>query len=142
MAHASTKAQQASVTPIASLAPFVQQRAVLLTTYRRDGTPVGTAVHIAVEGDHAYVRTWETSGKIKRIRRNPEVEIAPATMSGKPTGPAIRARARLLNGPETAHVDRLIERKHPIVQKMLVNTIPRRLFGRAPAYIELRPSET
>lgn len=135
-----TPDQQMPTTPIASLAPFVDLKAALLTTYRRDGTPVDTAVNIVVEGDHAYVRTWQTSGKIKRIRRNPEVAMAPGTMSGKATGPAIRARARLLDGAEAAHADQLIVRKHPILQGVIVNVIPRRLLGRAPAYIELRPT--
>ncbi|MHB8645128.1 MAG: PNPOx family protein [Thermomicrobiales bacterium] len=36
-----------------SLDPFIRQRTALLTTYRRDGTPVGTPVHIAVAGDEA-----------------------------------------------------------------------------------------
>jgi hypothetical protein len=44
-----------------TLEPFVKQWAVLLTTYKRDGTPVGTAVNIAVEGDLAYFRTWDTA---------------------------------------------------------------------------------
>ena len=38
--------------PIPTLEPFVRQRTVLLTTYRRDGTPVGTPVelvHLPVE---------------------------------------------------------------------------------------------
>jgi PPOX class probable F420-dependent enzyme len=125
---------------IASLAPFVRRKAALLTTYRRDGTPVGTAVNIAVEGDHAFVRSWETSGKIKRIRNNPEVEIAPSTMSGKPTGAAIRARARLLSGAESAHAGKLIERKHPILQGVLVPLF-HRLRGLTTTHVELRPIE-
>ena len=36
-----------------TLEPFVGLWAVLLTTYKRDGTPVGTAVNIVVEGDFA-----------------------------------------------------------------------------------------
>lgn len=45
-----------------TLAPFVCQWAVLLVTYMRDGTPVGTPpVSIAVEGDRAFVRTWDTA---------------------------------------------------------------------------------
>ena len=32
---------------------FTDERQILLTTYRRDGTPVGTPVHVAVEGDVA-----------------------------------------------------------------------------------------
>jgi uncharacterized protein len=51
---------------------FTKQKTVLLTTYRRDGTPVGTPVNIAVEGDHAFVRTWDTAWKFKRIRNTPE----------------------------------------------------------------------
>ncbi|MBA3637096.1 MAG: pyridoxamine 5'-phosphate oxidase family protein, partial [Rubrobacteraceae bacterium] len=60
------------------LEPLVKQWAVLLTTYRRDGTPVGTAVNIVVEGDLAYFRTWATAWKLRRIRNNPEVEFAPS----------------------------------------------------------------
>lgn len=140
MTHATTMQQRTETTPIASLAPFVRQKAVLLTTYRRDGTPVGTAVNIVVEGDHAFVRSWETAGKIKRIRNNPEVEIAPSTMSGKPTGPAIRARARMLSGTESEHAGKLIARKHPILQGVLV-PLGHRLRGQTTVHVEVRPVE-
>lgn len=140
MADATTMGQRARSNPIASLAPFGREKAALLTTYRRDGTPVATAVNIAVEGDHAFVRSWDTAGKIKRIRNNPEVELAPSTMSGKPTGPAIRARARLLSGDESAHAGRLIARKHPILQGVLVPLF-HRLRGLTTAHVELRPIE-
>jgi hypothetical protein len=40
-----------------ALEPLVRQGTILLTTYRRDGTPVGTPVHVAVEGNRAFVRT-------------------------------------------------------------------------------------
>jgi uncharacterized protein len=73
------------------LEPLVKQWAVLLTTYRRDGAPVGTPVNVVVEGDHAYFRTWDTAWKLRRIRNNPEVHFAPSTPLGKPTGPHIRA---------------------------------------------------
>ncbi len=86
-----------------ALAPFVRQWAVLLVTRRRDGTPVGTPVSIAVEGKRAFVRTWDTAWKLKRVRNNPEVEIVPSTTRGKPTGPPLRARVRVLDGGESAH---------------------------------------
>jgi PPOX class probable F420-dependent enzyme len=76
--------------PAALLQPFVRQNTVLLTTFRWDGRPVGTPVHIAVEGDHAYVRTWNTAGKMKWIRVNPLVEIASSTIKGTLTGAASR----------------------------------------------------
>ena len=56
-----------------ALEPFVRQKTVLLTLYRRDGTPVGAPVNIAVEGARAFVRTWDTAWKFKRIRNNPDV---------------------------------------------------------------------
>ena len=111
--------------PAATLDQFVGQRTVLLTTFRRDGTPVGTPVHIAVDGDRAYVRTWDTAGKLKRIRNNPAVEIAPSTARGTPTGPAIRARARILDGEESARAGRLIARKYPILQGVAVPLVHR-----------------
>ena len=60
-----------------TLEPLVGQWAVLLTTYKRDGTPVGTAVNIAVEGDLAYFRTWDTAWKLRRIRNNPPKSSSP-----------------------------------------------------------------
>ena len=102
------------------LQPFVEQRTVLLTSFRRDGTPVGTPVTIAVEGDHAFIRSFDAAWKVKRMARNPEVEVAPSTFRGEPQGPAIRAKARLLDGGEAEHASELIEAKHPILPGLLV----------------------
>jgi uncharacterized protein len=122
------------------LAPFVRQNTALLTTYRRDGTPVATPVHIAVDGDRAFVRTYDTAGKYKRIRNNPMVTIAPSTVRGSPTGPAIQARARVLSGTEWAVAGKVIARKYPILHGLL---IPRfhRLRRNATVHFELRPIE-
>jgi uncharacterized protein len=120
------------------LEPFVGQWAILLTTYKRDGTPIGTPVNIAVDGNRAFVRTFDTAWKLKRIHNNPEVEIAPSTWRGRPTGPAIRARARLLEGEESAYAGRLLVRKHPILHRILVPLV-HRLRGNETVHIELRP---
>jgi PPOX class probable F420-dependent enzyme len=125
-------------TPSSALAPFVRQRAVLLTTYRKDGRPVGTAVSIAVEGDRAFVRTFDSAGKLKRIRHNPEVEIAPSTMRGRPTGPAIRVHARILDGEEAIAASRLLARKYPIMHGVAVPLFHRIRRNRT-MHIELRP---
>ena len=119
------------------LQPFVRQWAVLLRTYKRDGTPVGTAVNIVVEGDHAYFRTWDTAWKFRRIRNNPEVEFAPCTPHGRPTGPATHARARILEGGESAHARRLLARKYPVSHGIMV-PLAHRLLGYRTVHIELR----
>jgi PPOX class probable F420-dependent enzyme len=117
---------------------FVHQRTVLLTTYRRDGTPVGTPVNIVVDGDRAFVRTFDTAWKLKRIRNNPTVEIAPSTARGKPTGPAIGARARVLGGTEADHASRALNKKYPILHGVLV-PLAHRLQGYKTVHIELTP---
>jgi uncharacterized protein len=120
----------------ASFAPFARQQTVLLTTFRRDGTPVETPVNIAVDGDRAFIRSWDSAGKVKRIRNNPEVTIAPCTARGRPTGPPMSARARILSGQESAHAGRLLARKHPILQGVLVPLV-HRLRGNTTTHIEL-----
>ena len=108
------------------LARFADERQVLLTTFRRDRTPVPTPVHITVEGDHAYVRTFAPSGKLKRIHNNPEVLIAPSTWRGRPTGDAIDVTARVLDGEEAAHAARLLATKYPVLHGRLIPWYHRR----------------
>ena len=79
---------------------------MLLTTYRKNGTPVGTPVNIAVVGPVAYIRTWDATGKVKRIRNNPQVEIAPCTGRGKVTGESLRMTARIIEGEEAERAAR------------------------------------
>lgn len=131
--------QPAETTPAAALERFSGARQVLLTTYRRDGTPVGTPVHIAVAGPVAYVRTFDPSGKLKRLRRNPRVEIAPCTLRGRVTGPALAATARILAGAESAHAARLIEAKYPFLHGRLIPWYHRRK-GFVTTQIELTPA--
>jgi PPOX class probable F420-dependent enzyme len=124
--------------PSSPFVPYVRQKTVLLTTYRRDGTSVGTPVNIAVDGDRAFFRTYASAGKSKRLRHQPEVELAPSTVRGQPTGPAIRARTRLLSGEEAMLASREIEHKHPLLQRVLV-PLAHRLRGYTTVHYELTP---
>ena len=103
-----------------SFEPFTKRRTALLTTYKRDGAPVATPVTIAVEGDHAYVRTWDTAWKARRMRNDPHVLVAPATMGGRRRGAPVPARSRLLSGEEAAHAARAIARRQRVLQGILV----------------------
>lgn len=111
-----TKAQR----PDASFDHFRRRRTAALTSFKRDGNGVVTPVTIAVEGDHAYVRTYDRAWKSRRMRNHPEIEIAPSTVTGKPRGETLRARARLLEGKEAEHAARLIARRQRILQGLLV----------------------
>jgi PPOX class probable F420-dependent enzyme len=125
-----------------ALEPFVRQKTALLVTYRRDGTPVGTPLSVAVDGDHAFIRSYERAWKTRRIRNNPQVELAPSTMRGKPTGPAIRARVRRLEGAEAREASRALRRKHPMLHGALVpfmHRVGRSKTGRT-VHFELVPA--
>jgi PPOX class probable F420-dependent enzyme len=124
---------------MSTLDSLTDQKTVLLTTYKRDGTPVGTPVNLAVEGDVAYFRTWDTAWKARRLRNNPDATVAPSTPTGKPTGPAISGRTRLLEGEEARHAARLIAGKHPLLQRVLV-PLAHRLTRKRTVHYELTPT--
>jgi uncharacterized protein len=110
-------------------APISATKYTLLTTFRRNGTPVATPVHTAAEPgqpDVAYFRTWDTTGKAKRLRHTPAVLVAPSTLRGRALGPAIRAEAHLLDGEASRHAARLLARKHPVLHGRLIPWYHRR----------------
>lgn len=85
---------------------------VLLTTYRKDGTPVGTPVWAVARDDKLYVWTDRDSWKVKRIRRNPAVTVRPCGIRGAPRGDVREGTARLLDETETGRVQGMIMRKY------------------------------
>ena len=69
---------------------------VLLTTFRRDGTPVPTAVWVVRDGERMIVTTSASAGKAKRIRNDGRVTLASCDVAGNATGETVEARARML----------------------------------------------
>jgi PPOX class probable F420-dependent enzyme len=125
------------------LEPFVRQKTALLVTYRRDGTPVGTPLSVAVDGDHAFFRSYERAWKTRRLRNRSDVELMPSTARGKPTGAAIHGRARRLEGAEARQAAHALARKHPLLHGVLVpfmHRVGRARSGRT-VHFELVPLE-
>ncbi|WP_278265654.1 PPOX class F420-dependent oxidoreductase [Nocardia sp. AG03] len=86
---------------------------VLLTTFRKDGTPVATPVWAVEHADKLYVWTVTDSWKVKRIRRNGEVTVqACNARGGAPHGAVVSGTARLLDGGETDQVRSWLRRKY------------------------------
>ena len=105
---------------MSQLSSLRDTKTVLLTTYKRDGTPVDTAVSIAFDGDRAFFRSYDKAWKTKRLARNPNVQVAPATLRGAPTGAAVDARATLLDGEDVRIAARALARRHRFLQALLV----------------------
>jgi PPOX class probable F420-dependent enzyme len=104
----------------APLDPLGRSWAVLLRTRKRAGDWVSTPVNLAVTDGRAYFGTPADSWKVRRLRNFADVEVAPSTLRGRPTGAALRARARLLSGDEARAAERLLVRRHPIVHRFVV----------------------
>ena len=83
-----------------------------LTTFRKSGEAVPTPVWFAQVGDHLYVTTDSESGKVKRIRNNAQVEVAPCDMQGKVLGDSAEAMARVMAGEEEAVAQEALKRKY------------------------------
>ncbi len=106
------------------------QKYISLTTVRKSGVKVATPVWFGEDGDKLYVMTRGTMGKVKRIRNNPRVEVAPCTMGGRETGDKFFAHARILPPEENAHARHTINLKYWMARLPLI-------WARTDTYIEL-----
>ena len=55
---------------------------ISLTTFRKSGVGVPTTVWVGRDGDALLVTTPRGSGKVKRLRRDPRVELSPSSRLG------------------------------------------------------------
>lgn len=116
------------------LAAVKDAATIRLVTYKRDGTGVATPVSVAFDGDRAFFRSYDKAWKTKRLRRNPQVEYAPSTLGGKPTGPSAPGRAVLLEGEQARIAARALARRHRLLQGVLVPLAHRLLRYRTMHY--------
>ncbi|NDJ62167.1 MAG: PPOX class F420-dependent oxidoreductase [Chloroflexi bacterium] len=117
-----------------------RNRYMNLTTFRKNGAAVPTTVWFAADaeqGDKLYVMTAAHAGKVKRIRRNAQVEVAPATMRGHALDAAQEAMARILPDGEARHADRALNRKYTW-QKWIFDAVAR-MRGYERVYLEITP---
>jgi len=59
------------------------EKFVSLTTFKKDGAAVATPMWIGCDGDHLLVWTPTDSWKVKRVKNNPRVVLAPCARGGK-----------------------------------------------------------
>ena len=66
---------------------------LLVTSYRKDGTPVATPVWVVRDGDTLGVQSQADSWKVKRIRARGDILVGPCDLRGNPTGEQVPAIA-------------------------------------------------
>jgi uncharacterized protein len=86
-----------------------------LETFRKNGAGVRTPVWFAADPaltSKLYIYTIDGTGKVKRIRNNRRVRIAPCDMRGAVQGDWVDAQAEIVSGPEAAQGTRLLNKKY------------------------------
>jgi len=72
---------------------------VSLATFRRSGAEVRTPIWFAMIDQRLWMMTAGDSGKVKRLRNDPRVRVAPSDARGVMRGPWREATARIADDP-------------------------------------------
>ncbi|MFJ7178460.1 PPOX class F420-dependent oxidoreductase [Streptomyces massasporeus] len=91
---------------------------LLVTSYRKNGTPVATPVWVVRDGDELGVWTAAGSWKVKRIRNRADVLVGPCDLRGNPTGDQVPATAEICDAATTARYRQLIGRKYGLTGRL------------------------
>jgi uncharacterized protein len=119
------------------LAEFAGEKYLNLATYRKNGTAVYTPVWFAQEGDQLYIYSLADAGKVKRIRNNPRVKIAPCDVRGKVKGKWVEAEARIVDAGEAEHGHKMLNKKYGLLKS--IGDFFSKLRKRERVVIALRP---
>ncbi len=90
----------------ASLAALDREAYLSLETFRRNGTGVKTPVWFAARNGRLYIFTEASSWKVKRLRNDSRIRVAPCSVRGRVQGDWIEGTGRRIDEPalvETAY---------------------------------------
>ncbi|MGB2592040.1 MAG: PPOX class F420-dependent oxidoreductase [Candidatus Acidiferrum sp.] len=108
-------------------AAFRDQKYLSLESFKKSGEGVKTPLWFAADptrdlaGNEArlYIYTIGNTGKVKRIRNNHNVNIAPCTVRGELRGESAAAIAEIITGEEARHAMRLLNKKYFPLKQIL-----------------------
>jgi PPOX class probable F420-dependent enzyme len=115
---------------------FEGQKYLNIETYRKSGEPVRTPVWFVERDGILYVRTSEDTGKYKRIRNNPRVQVAPCNSRGRLKGAWVKAEAKIVDKVDSDKVFSLLAKKYGMMFRMMRTF----LRGRDYVVLEIRPA--
>jgi PPOX class probable F420-dependent enzyme len=114
------------------------RRYCLLTTFRQSGEPVPTPVWFGLADDRLYFHSEATVGKVKRIRANARVRVAPSDARGKPLGPPTEGIARVLPPDDEQQAERTIAANYGLGRRVYERVGER--IGVGMVYVEVVPA--
>jgi uncharacterized protein len=111
----------------------------LIVTFKRSGEAVPTPVWFGLdEAGRLYFRTGAAVAKLRRIRNNPRVLVAPCTVRGKPRGPSVEGTARELPEEEWEHAEAAIQSNYGLGRRLYEGSAEP--FAGPVPYVEVLPS--
>ena len=119
--------------PPVDLEALFPGRYLSVTSFKRDGTGVATPVGFVSDGSRLFALTDLHSAKIRRIRRNPRVLVAPCRANGKLRSKPLLARVQVLTATtDLERVQKLLIERYKLSYRviMLIYRLGRRLRGR------------
>jgi PPOX class probable F420-dependent enzyme len=99
------------------LKQFEGQQYMNVETVRKSGAVVKTPVWFLQDGDALYFQTEDDSGKVKRIRNNPQVRVTPCKMDGAVTGNWVSGAASLVDDARAVEIGRKYDKKYGLMKK-------------------------
>lgn len=90
-----------------------------LETYRKSGKAVRTPVWFVINNEEIFVTTKPDTGKVKRLKNNKSVKIAPCGMKGDVKGNWIDGTARFADESESKTAVELRNKKYGMLAKIV-----------------------
>ena len=94
------------------MSQFADKQYLNLETYRKNGQAVRTPVWFVQEGDVLYLHAVAGAGKVKRVRHNSQVRVAPCVRLGNVTGEWLAGEGCVLDVEGLQRVNQLLDRKY------------------------------
>ena len=126
----------ADTEPTGSIDDLKGRKYCVLVSYRKNGQPIPSPLWFGVANGKVYFHTSPDGYKVKRIRNNPAVLVAPCDTRGKPLGPPFSGEARVVDSAEEAVAERAIKANYGIGRRIyegLGRSVPS-------VYVEVTPS--
>jgi PPOX class probable F420-dependent enzyme len=121
--------------PVDNLSQFIESKYISIETYKKNGTGVRTPVWFVIYQGLMYFRTDKKSGKVKRLKNNPHVKIAPCDIRGNITKEWLDGKAHFANSEESSIAYAMIGKKYGVRAKLV--RIVNKIRGKSPLVLAI-----
>lgn len=128
------------MTTLTSFTTLDRNPFIALTTYRKNGAPVMTPVWFVKQDGKLFIWTAIDSGKAKRLKRNPCVQLGPSNHSGKLLGAVESGQAHFVSQAKYPALDTAFKAKYG--WQVTLFSLIWKIQGHQHTYIEITPSSS